>query len=326
MKSARHLRIGTDGSGEIGPDRQAATSCRPWHLMSGAVWATLAGIAFGFSQLSNRGVNRQTDALAATTAMVTAMLGALVVGTAVTGDLADVFSMPAAAVGWFVTASLIHFLVGWTLFAISQQRIGPSRTASVLSTNPVMAALIAAIAIDQDLRPITWVGVVAVTFGVAVVAMTRPEQTSRSALGLVAVLAATLMFSVSPIFVTFGLDHFDQPLPGLTIGIAVTVPLMHLATRVLTGGWVQPKRSMAGWLLLGGVSAGFAVAAQWTAFDLIPVGAVVSLQQLSTPVVLFVGPTLLSAPRERSDTRLLAGTALILGGAILVALFGRAVG
>jgi uncharacterized membrane protein len=72
------------------------------------------------------------------------------------------------------------------------------------------------------------------------------------------------------------------------------------------------------------LSAGFAIAAQWTAFDLIPVGAVISLQQLSTPVVLFIGPLLLAAPRERPDARMLTGTTLIIAGAVLVALFGRA--
>lgn len=294
-------------------------------VTAGVVWAVLAGIAFGFSQLSNRGVNRQTDAMTATTAMVTGMLVALVAATAVTGDLGDVGSMPAAAIGWFVAASLVHFLVGWTLFAVSQQRIGPSRTASVLSTNPVMAALIAAVAINQDLLPITWVGVIAVTLGVATVATTRAKAARPSRAGLAAVLAATLMFSISPIFVTFGLDRFNGPLLGLAIGIAVTVPGMHVVTRLLTGKWVRIGRSMAGWLVLGGITAGFAITAQWTAFDLIEVGAVVSLQQLSTPVVIFIGPILLSAPRERADPRLLVGTGLILFGAVLVALFGRAV-
>jgi len=293
-------------------------------VTAGVIWAALAGIGFGFSQLANRGVNRGAEAMSAATAMVTAMLGALIIATVVTGEIADVGAMPATAAGWFVAAALVHFLVGWTLFAVSQQRIGPSRTASVLSTNPVMAALIAAVVIGQDLRSITWIGVLAVTIGVATVAGTGLRQSARSGTGLVAILAATLMFSISPVLVTYGLDSFDAPLAGLTIGIAATVPCMHLATRVLTGSWVQLGRPVAGWLLLGAVSGGFAITAQWTAFDLIPVGTVVSLQQLSTPVVLFVGPVLLSAPGERSDARMLIGTSLIIGGAVLVALFGRA--
>ncbi len=69
------------------------------------------------------------------------------------------------------------------------------------------------------------------------------------------------MFSISPIFVKFGLDHSNTPLVGLAIGIAVTVPCMHLATRVLTGDWVRVQRSMTGWLVFGGVSAGFAIIA-----------------------------------------------------------------
>lgn len=291
--------------------------------MSGILWAALAGIAFGISQLSNRGVNRQTDALAATTAMVTAMLVALIAVTGLSGSFGDLADIPAASAGWFVAAALVHFLVGWTLFAVSQQRLGPSKTAAVLSTNPVTAAIVAAVVISQDLRPITWVGVLAVTIGVATVAIRSSAGKRQSPSGLVAILAATMMFSISPIFVTYGLRGFDRPLLGLVVGILVTVPLMHLTTRAMTGNWVRVDRSMSGWLVLGGISAGFAITAQWTAFDLIPVGAVVSLQQLSTPVVLFLGPTLLSAPRERPDARMLVGTGLIIGGAILVALFGR---
>lgn len=292
--------------------------------MTGVIWAVSAGIAFGFSQLSNRGVNRLTEALPATTAVVTAMFVALVAASALGGELSHLDEMPAAAAGWFILAAVTHFLVGWTLFAIAQQRIGSSRTASVLSMNPVMSAIIAAFAIDQLLRPVTWVGVIAVTVGVAIVGLGATTTGERSVSGLGAILAATLVFSISPLFVTFGLDLFDRPLLGLTLGVAVTVPLMHLSTRRLTGDRVRITRPMWRWLVLGGLSAGFAIAAQWTAFDLIPVGVVISLQQLSTPVVLFIGPALLAAPRERPDAPMLWGTGLIVAGAVLVALFGRA--
>ena len=138
--------------------------------MPGVVWAGLAGVAFGFSQLANRGLNRRFEALPATTAMVTAMLGALILATTASGQVGGLSEIPLVAVGWFVAAAVVHFLFGWTLFAISQQRIGPSRTASVLSVNPVGAAILASLFISQALRPITWLGVIAVTVGVAVVA------------------------------------------------------------------------------------------------------------------------------------------------------------
>lgn len=291
--------------------------------MPGAFLAALSGIAFGFSQLSNRGLNRRADALASTTAMVTAMFLGLLISVGLRGGFRLAPSIPSQAIGWFVVASLVHFLGGWTLFALSQQRIGPTRTASVLSINPVVAALVAAVVIDQRLNPITWLGVIVVTVGVAIVAVKNPSTATSPHLGLSAILAATLLFSISPIFVSFGLARFDGVLIGLVAGLAVTVPCMHLTTRAITGQWVHVNRSMFPWLVLGGASAGFAVAAQWTAFDLIPVGAVVSLQQLSTPVVLFVGPALLSDRRERPDRRILAGSVLIIAGAVVVALFGR---
>ena len=69
---------------------------------------------------------------------------------------------------------------------------------------------------------------------------------------------------------------------------------LKLAAKLLAG---RPRPC----LILGEVTAGFAVTAQWTAFDLIPVGAVVNLQQLSTPMVLFVGPALLAAQRDAAE-------------------------
>jgi drug/metabolite transporter (DMT)-like permease len=286
----------------------------------GLAWAVIAGVSFGLSQLFNRGLNREIDALRATTAMVTSLLGFLVVALFVTGDLSALPDIPAAAVLWFVAAGLVHFLAGWTMFAFSQQRIGPSRTAAILSANPVLAAIIAWFVLSESLRAITWVGVLAVTIGVAIIATARltTGRWTNPSLALV----ATLCFSISPIFVRWGLDEFDYPLLGLAVGMAFTVPAMHVVSRLYTGGWVIVPHGVRRWLLGGGMSA-LALTAQWTAFSLIPIGVAVSLQQLSTPVVLFLGPIVLSAPSERATPRLVAGTAMVVAGSILVALFGR---
>lgn len=289
--------------------------------MAGWAWALIAGFSFGISQLSNRGLNREIDAFRATTAMVTALLGFLVAATVVTGESAALPDITARAVVWFAAAGLTHFLAGWTSFAFSQQAIGPSRTASILSVNPVMAAVIAWLVLSETLRPITWAGVVAVTLGVAII------TTSRLAGGHWAnptlALLATLCFSISPIFVRWGLDEFDHPLLGLAVGMAVTVPAMHASSRLITGRWVSVPPGSRRWLVSGGLTAALALTAQWTAFGLIPVGVAISLQQMSTPVVLFIGPLLLSAPAERANPRLLGGTALVIAGSVVVALFGR---
>ena len=305
---------------------------------AGILWAITAGLAFGLGQIANRGVNRRMPAIAASTAMLTAVLVALVIASAAIGDLGRISAISAGASWWYAVATVVHFGIGWTLFVVSQQRIGPSRTASVLSTNPVMAALVAAVVLSEQLRAVTWIGVVLVTLGVARVATgpgeTGPGETGPGELGRVGrgraalwpVLAATFMFSVSPLPVREGLALFPEARLGLIVGLIVTVPLMHAATRVMSGGWVRWDPMAVKWLVLGGTAAGLAIAAQWTALDLIPVGAAISLQQLNTPTVLFLGPILLRAPRERPSARMLVGTALILVGAILVALFGRSAG
>lgn len=288
--------------------------------MPGWAWAVIAGASFGLSQLSNRGLNREIDAVRATTAMVTSLLGFLVVALFVTGDIAALPDISAMAVLWYVAAALMHFLVGWTLFAFSQQRIGSSRTAAILSVNPVMSAIIAWLVLSESLRAATWVGVLTVTIGVAIVTTSR-LTTGRWTNPSLA-LAATLCFSISPIFVRWGLEEFDYPLLGLTVGMTFTVPAMHVVSRAYTGGWVTVPHGVRRWLLGGAMSA-LALTAQWTAFALIPIGVTISLQQLNTPVVLFLGPVLLSAPAERATPRLVAGTSMVVAGSVLVALFGR---
>lgn len=289
--------------------------------MPGWAWAVIAGVSFGISQLSNRGLNREIDALRATTAMVTALFGCLVVATVATGSIVELSNVTLLAVTWFALAALMHFLAGWTIFAFSQQRIGPSRTAAILSVNPVMAAIIAWVALSENLRPVTWAGVLAVTAGVGVVTTARLSggRWTNPTLALI----ATLCFSISPIFVRWGLDEFDHPLLGLTVGMAAVVPAMHVSSRLFTGKWVSVPRGARRWLLSGGLTAALALTAQWSAFALIPVGAAISLQQLSTPVVMLAGPVLLATPAERATPRLIAGAGLVIAGSVLVALFGR---
>lgn len=288
--------------------------------MPGVAWAVIAGVSFGLSQLFNRGLNREIDAVRAATAMVTSLLGFLFVALVVTGDITALPDITALAVLWFVAAGLMHFLAGWTFFAFSQQRVGTSRTAAILSANPVLAAIIAWLVLSESLRAITWVGVLCVTIGVAIVTTARliTGRWTNPSLALI----ATLCFSVSPIFVRWGLDEFDYPLLGLAIGMTVTVPAMHVVSRISTGKWVSVPYGVRRWLLGGGMSA-LAMTAQWTALASIPIGVALSLQQIQTPVVLIFGPMVLSAPNERPTPRLVAGTAMVVAGSVIVALFGR---
>ncbi len=289
--------------------------------MSGWFWAIIAGLAFGVSQLTNRGLNRTLDALRASTAMVTSLTGFLVAAIILTGEVSELSSITVRAVVLFTLAASVHFLGGWTLFARSQQQIGSSRTAAILSTNPVMAAIAAWIVLSENLRPVTWVGVLAVTGGVAVITTGRLESGGRA--NPTPALLATALFSISPLFVRWGLDEFDHPRLGLTVGMVITVPAMHVSSRLFTGLWVSIPRGSWRWVFSGGLVAAIAVGAQWTALALIPVGAAISLQQIATPLVLVLGPIVLVAPAERATLRLVGGTVLVVAGSVLVALFGR---
>ena len=96
---------------------------------------------------------------------------------------------------------------------------------------------------------------------------------------------------------------------GVTIGLACATALYAVALisgrAPTTSGRPHGVRR---WLLLGGVLVAVAIAAQWTALDLVEVNVVVTLQQVATPVVVIVAPivvgTAMSWDRPRSAATL----------------------
>jgi uncharacterized membrane protein len=69
---------------------------------------------------------------------------------------------------------------------------------------------------------------------------------------------------------------------------------------------------------MDGLLVAVAIAAQWTALDLVEVNVVVTLQQVSTPVVVLVAPFIVGSVIERWTWRLIVGTVAVIAGSTLV--------
>ena len=61
-----------------------------------------------------------------------------------------------------------------------------------------------------------------------------------------------------------------------------------------------------------------AIAAQWTALDLVEVNVVVTLQQVATPVVVLVAPFIVGMAIERWTWRLILGMVCVIAGSTMV--------
>lgn len=137
--------------------------------MSGALWAIIAGVGFGLFQSVNRRAGRGMDAYRATFILLLVSAIILTVASLMTQDLNLLRTARLSALINFGLAGLTHFFVGWTLLSVSQKRVGAARTGALVGSSPLFATVIAALALDEFLRPPALLGIVLMVAGVYLV-------------------------------------------------------------------------------------------------------------------------------------------------------------
>lgn len=293
--------------------------------MNGIAWAIVAGISFGLFQAVNRRANQVVDAFRTTFGLV--VVGAVGVGAValISQDLAAARSAPLASYLYFAAAGVVHFFVGWTLLALSQQRIGASRTGAVLASTPLIASVLAALVLDEALGAITWLGVLLVTAGVALLSLRGGIPGVAQTVPWFA-LAAAASWATSPLFIRKGLEGLGAPLVGVAVGLlaaavsyAIFFAVRGQITQDPTG---LANRAVRSWIVIAGVVVAAAIAAQWTAFDLAPIGVGYALMQLAAPVVIVAAPLIVGGEMERVTPVLILAVTAIVSGSVIVAITG----
>ena len=297
--------------------------------MTGTAWAFASGVGFGAFQTVNRRAVARMDVYVATMIQLGVALLVLVALVLATSDRNRVDDLPAIALGWFVLGGLAHFFVGWTLLNMSQQRIGAARTSPLISTVPLFGAAVAAVTLGQFPSGWSWAGIALITLGAYVVAAERllagPHGAAFGWRDSVFGLGTALAWAVSPIFIRKGLDGFDSPLIGVTVGLAVS-----LAGYVLVLALAARHRRQVGvlgdapWLkVLAGVLVALSTWGRWVALERTTVGTVLALGLMSVPIVLLLSPVLMGREVERVSAFIWLGAALVVGGSFLLVARGR---
>jgi len=70
--------------------------------------------------------------------------------------------------------------------------------------------------------------------------------------------------------------------------------------------------------VIAGSLVGLSQWGRWIALGLAPVGVVLAITQVSTPVAILVSPVLVGRHLERVTGRVWAGAAVIVGGSLLL--------
>jgi drug/metabolite transporter (DMT)-like permease len=288
--------------------------------LSGAFWALVAAIGFAFLQVSNRKANQLVDAYRTAFGLLIAVEIVLLLRIALLGDFGLLFSAPWSAVVIFGVTTLFHFVGGWTLLALSQQAIGVARTSALVSSAPIIGTLVAAVALNEPLTVSIAAGVVLAVIGVALISLSGRVLGSQEWRRPWFALAVALIWGSTPLLIRLGLERFDHPVAGLTIGLASSVVVYGMLL-ALTGRWRGPVPGTAvSWIMFAGLCGAIAVSSQWVSFDLTTIAVAITIQQLSVLFVIALVPIMFRQPFERMNPRYFAGVLLVLMGATIVLL------
>ncbi len=290
--------------------------------MSGIAYAITAGIGFGLFQAVNRRANTGLDAYRPTFGLLAVGTVALASVSALTQDLDLLADAPFRSYTFFAAAGIVHFFFGWTFLSLSQQQVGAGRTGATAAAAPLVASILAAIALGEGLTLVIVLGVLLVVAGLAILSLRAMDHADRSIRRIPWFgLAAATSWGVSPLFIRWGLEDVPAPLLGVTVGLAAATLAYAVALTVSRRWKAGPiPAAKLGWIGLAGLLVAVAIASQWTSYDLIRIAVAITLMQLAAPVVIVAAPWIVGTDMERITVPLVVGTVLIMGGSILVIL------
>jgi drug/metabolite transporter (DMT)-like permease len=290
--------------------------------VSGAVVAAASGIGFGLFQTLNIRAVRGMDPFASTFLQIAIAAVALLVASAVSGGLGDLAGAPGDALAWFAAAGLLHFVAGWTLLNVSQKRIGAARTSPLLTTVPLFGIAFAALTVGQLPAAVELPAIALMVAGAYVVVSrgTGSGGLHVTPADAAPALACATCWALSPALTVRGLRGLDDPLLGLTLGLAVSTVGYALAFAVARRGLGlrTAGRQALAIKLLAGVLVGLSTWGRWAALDRTTVAAVLALNLLSIPVVLLASPLVAGRHAERVTGRVWAGAGLVVSGSLLL--------
>jgi len=294
--------------------------------MSGAVWATVAGVGFGLFQSVNRQAVRGMDAWQSTFLQLSVSCAILLAGALATEDVGAVRSASAAALGTFLGAGLLHFFVGWTLLNASQKRIGAARTSPLLAATPLFGTVLAAVTLGEVPGSVTVAGMLLIVAGVyATVGIGLPAAARGGAVGWrgsLFGLGTAACWAVSPLLIRKGLQTLPSPVLGVTISmLGATVPHGAVLALRRRRGLGEPLTWDAMPLkLTAGVLVGLSTWTRWEALARSPVAVVLALGLLSVPTVMLVAPPLAGRHEEPVTPRTWLGGLLVVAGSLVLVL------
>jgi drug/metabolite transporter (DMT)-like permease len=294
----------------------------------------MMGIALGLSAAFFFGVSSMLARVGMRTSprddglYMTIVVNVLVLGTI--GVFVPKPDWSTTAVAALVAAGLVGMIAGRHSNLRAIRYVGATRASVFITATPVVTATAGWVVLDEPLGFVDALGGLLVMASLLVLIRTRSTAEAVSGhetherphvIGYVFAVAAPVLFGLAFVLRKWGLQSFDSAVLGVLIGAITALTFFtvvdlfqgRLATRV-----ADNFSSINWWFVGAGTAISFALISQFWAFTLIPAWVVAVLQGTQALWVMGLSYVLLRS-EERIDVTLIASTAFVVAGVILIA-------
>ena len=297
----------------------------PWqrNLVPSVLLALLAGALFGAMAVAVRtGLRRhpEPEIGAAALAVVAAVVGILVALGA--GDLTP-DELELRTLWPFLLAGAFVPGVSQLLFVLAVRGAGPSRTAILVGTAPLLSALLAVALLDEPLRPVLAVGTIAIVLGGALLAREPVRPRDFRPMGAALALVCAVLFAFRDNVVRWASAEMAAPALAAAAASLAAAAVVLLAYVALVHG-----ESVAGRLRLAfpaflpaGILLALAYATLIAAFAEGRVTVVAPLNATQSLWAVLLAGLVLGRRDEAIGPRLVSAAALVVCGSALVGSF-----
>jgi drug/metabolite transporter (DMT)-like permease len=222
------------------------------------------------------------------------------------------------AVPIFAAVGLV-FPAAVTLLSFASNRsLGPVVTSALGNLAPLFSVALAVVVLHEPLRLLQFAGLLTAVAGVLIITVTRTaDMRDWRTFALLLPLAAALLRGVIPPVIKIGLEIWPNPIGAGLVGYIVSSLTVLVVERVRNGRFIV-RAPLSGrlWFALTGICNGVGTLLLYAAVGAGPITLVAPL--IATYPLVTMGLSAIVLTNVRITARLAAGTALAVGGVVLI--------
>ena len=222
------------------------------------------------------------------------------------------------AVPIFIAVGLVFPVLLTILTFASNRALGPVVTGALGNLSPILSVAVAVVLLHEPLRALQFGGLMVCVLGVLTITITRTDDMRDwRTWALLLPLGASVLRGVIPPVIKLGLEVWPNPIAAGLTGYIVSTLTVLTVERIRTGRFVV-QAPLAGklWFAANGICNGVGTLMLYAALGAGPVSLVAPLY--ATYPLFTVGMSVLFLHNVMITLRLVAGTALTVGGVVLV--------